>query len=93
MEFRERNSDTWHIHWLSGKHFSAFSSSGSKHLSSVGSAHSCSEAMNLGSGSLLRLECHLHAKHLLVTRHAVIHTYVILYSISSIIVTDLPSVK
>ncbi len=49
--------------------------------------------MNLSSLSLLRLECHLHAKHLLVTRHAVIHTYVILYSISSIIVTDLPSVK
>ena len=60
MEFRERNSHILQIHKLSGNYFSAFCSSGSKHLSSVGSAHSCSEAMNLSSGSLLRLECHLH---------------------------------
>ena len=61
-EFRERNSGNLQnpSNRLCRQNFSAFRSSGSKYLSSVSGAHSCSEAMNLGSGSFLRLKCHFH---------------------------------
>lgn len=47
---------------LCGQSFSSFSTSGRQNSSSALSTHSCPEAVNLGTGTLIRLICHFHGK-------------------------------